>query len=129
MGIFTQFFKGTNSEERRHAVEQDMIRREIVLNRDIFGPVPRGTRREFFCLDRHTWIWYEEWTNSEGVRQNVTTRYVIRPKEILKAQNGGAYQRLTIDEAKNFVEATKTYYSRIKTHLYPTQQNVSKSRA
>ncbi|HMT18986.1 MAG TPA: hypothetical protein PKD20_02755 [Candidatus Saccharibacteria bacterium] len=129
MGIFTQFFKNTNPQDRRHAIQQDMIRREIALNRDIFGPVPQGTRREFFCLDRHTWVWYEEWTDSEGVRQNVTTRYVIRPKEILKAQNGGAYHRLTIDEAQNFVEATKTYYSRVKTHLYPQNQQLSKSRA
>ena len=118
MNIFTQFFKGTNSEERKQAILQDLMRREVALTRDIFGSVPAGTQREFFCLDKHTWVWFEEWTDSQGVRQQVTTRYIVRPKEILKSQNGGAYHLLTIEEAKNFHEATKAYYARIKTHLY-----------
>lgn len=118
MNIFTQFFKGTNNEERKHAILQDLMRREVELTRDIFGSVPQGVRREFFCLDKHTWVWYEEWTDEQGVRRQVTTRYVVRPKEILKSQNGGAYHRLSIDEAKNFHGATQAYFHRVKNHLY-----------
>jgi hypothetical protein len=118
MNIFTQFFTKTNSEERNQAILQDLMRREVALTRDIFGPVPAGTRREFFCLDKHTWIWYEEWTDAQGIRQQMTTRYVVRPREILKSQNGGAYYRLSYEEAQNFQGATQAYYQKIKTHLY-----------
>lgn len=118
MNIFTQFFTKTSSEERNHAILQDLMRREVALTRDIFGPVPAGNRREFFCLDKHTWVWYEEWTDEQGVRRQITTRYVVRPREILKSQNGGAYHRLTIEEAKNFQSATQAYYHKVKTHLY-----------
>jgi hypothetical protein len=101
------------------------MRREADLSRDIFGPVPKNTKREFFCLDKNTWVWFEEWTDDNGKRQQVTTRYVVRPKEILKSQNGGAYQRLTIDEAQNFYNATKAYYKKIKTHLYAEKNPAS----
>jgi hypothetical protein len=117
MNIFTQFFKSNNSEDRKQAILQDLMRREVEVTRDIFGPVPKGVRREFFCLDKHTWVWYEEWTDNGQLKQ-MTTRYVIRPKEILKSQNGSAYRRLTLEEARNFQKATRAYYNKIKTHLY-----------
>jgi hypothetical protein len=118
MNIFTQFFKKTSSDDRKQAILQDLMRREAELTRDIFGPVPRGSRREFFCLDKHTWIWYEEWVDENGQRQQITTRYIVRPKEILKSQNGGAYYRLSIEEAKNFVKAIQVYHRRVTQHIY-----------
>lgn len=118
MSIFTQFFKNGNPEERRQAILQDLIRREVAITSDIFGPVPRGTRREFFCLDKSTWIWYEEWTDQNGQRQSVTTRYVVHDKQIVKSQNGGAYYRLTAEEVRNFHKAIKSYQQKIKTQLY-----------
>ncbi len=123
MNIFTQFFKSTNSEDRKQAILQDLMRREVEVTRDIFGPVPKGVRRDFFCLDRHTWVWYEEWTDDDGQLKQMTTRYVIRPKEILKSQNDGAYRRLSLDEAKNFQKATHSYYQKIKTHLYADKKS------
>lgn len=118
MNIFTQFFKSGTNEGRKQAIIKDLIRRESELSRDIFGPVPKGTRREFFCLDKNTWVWFEEWTNKNGQRQQLTTRYIVRPNEILKSQNGGAYHRLSIEEAQNFHEAAKSYQRKVKTHLY-----------
>ncbi len=118
MNIFTQFFKTGTPEDRKHAITQDLMRREAALTTDIFGPVPQGTRREFFCLDASTWIWYEEWTGQDGHQNVVTTRYVIRPKEILKSQNGGAYSKLAPDEVRNFHKAIVSYEHRVKTQLY-----------
>lgn len=118
MNIFTQFIKKNSSEDRKQAILQDLMRREAELTRDIFGPVPSGGRREFFCLDRHTWIWYEEWVDENGQRQQVTTRYVVRPNEILKSHNGDSYRRLTVAEADNFAKAIETYYKKVKTNLY-----------
>lgn len=118
MNIITQFFKKNSPEDRKKSVTQDLIRRESELTRDIFGPVPRGTRREFFCLDKNTWVWYEEWTDANGKLNQVTTRYVVRPKEIIKSQNGGAYHKLSYDEAHNFHKATHSYYEKVKNGLY-----------
>lgn len=119
MNIFTQFFKGAaNTVDRKQQILQDLMRREAALTRDIFGPVPKGGRREFFRLDRTTWIWFEEWTDANGQRQQVTTRYVVRPKEIVKSQNGGDYYRLTVDEAKNFYRAVEAYRKKVKSGLY-----------
>ena len=118
MNIFTQFFKANDPQHRRAQIEQDLIRRETVVAKDIFGPVPAGRRREFFCLDESTWIWYEEWIDDAGVRRQVSTRYIIRPQEVLKSQNGGEYYRLTTTEFKNFKAAAERYYETVKRNLY-----------
>ncbi len=123
--IFTSFFKSQNGEQRKQLMLQDLMRREVELTRDIFGPVPKGVKREFFCLDQNTWVWYEESADEKGRRQAVTTRYVVRPTEILKSQNGGPYQRLKIDEAKNFQKAAHAYRSKVHENLYDTRKKIA----
>jgi hypothetical protein len=122
MNIFTQFIKRNSHENRKHEIVQDLIRREAEITRDIFGKVPNGTRREFFCLDKNTWIWYEEWADRSGVQNKITTRYIVRPKEIIKSQNGGAYHRLSFEEAKNFNRATNSYLEKVTLGLYAEKQ-------
>lgn len=122
MNIFTQFFKGgaRNNDARNADIQKDLMRREADLNKTLFGPIPDGVIRDFFCLDRNTWIWYEEWVDNSGHTQMVTTRYVVRPTEILKSRNGSAYQRLTLEEARNFQKATSKYSEKVQTELYAT---------
>ena len=129
MNIFTQFLKlGSKAPaDRKQEILKDLMRREADLNKNIFGPVPKGVIRDFFCLDKRTWIWYEEWTDEDGNIQQMTTRYVIRPTEILKSQNGGAYYRLTIAEAKNFQKATAKYAKKVKLDLYATHRSPAKA--
>ena len=62
------------------------IREEAKVGGKVFGPVPEGVRREFFCLDERTWVWHEEWTDENGKPQIRTTRYDVRPHGIFKAQ-------------------------------------------
>ncbi len=128
MNIFTHFFSSKSNKEtvRKQAILKDLMRREADLNKNLFGPVPKGTKRDFFNLDKHTWIWYEEWTDDSGQLQQMTTRYVVRPTEILKSQNGGAYFRLTTDEAKNFQKATDSYIKNAKKNLYATSNSTAK---
>lgn len=103
--------------DRRAEAYRNLIRREAQVGGQLFGPVPKGHRRQFFCLDKHTWIWHEEWTEA-GSHQIRTTRYDIRPDVILKSQDGHHYQRLTMDEVKNFVHAVGTYRQRIAQEVY-----------
>jgi len=99
-------------------VYRNLIRTEAKIGGDIFGPVPVGNRREFFCLDQHTWIWHEEWKDEHGIRQTMTTRYDVRPDVILKSQGGKGYSALSKKEALNLISAAKEYKNRTSRQLY-----------
>jgi hypothetical protein len=119
MNIFTQFFKKQPTHHvREQAFMRELMRRESAIGRELFGPIPQGTKRDFFCLDEHTWVWHEQWIDEFGVKQSVTTRYIIRPTEIVKSQNGGAYHRISEQEADNFEHAVDTYVKRVTTDIY-----------
>lgn len=107
-----------NAEEHRAAeLEREMIRREAKIGGTLFGPVPRGHNRQFFCLDENTWVWHEDWIDAQGKRQSITTRYEVRPDGVLKIQNNQAYQTLGYDEAVNLYRAVELYEQKI-TPLY-----------
>ncbi len=119
MNIITQFFKNNPSRQKTAAqLDHDLMTFEAKVNEELFGPQPQGGKREFFCLDEHTWIWYEEWIDDAGDKHQVTTRYIVRPKEIVKSQNGGAYHRLTLDEAENFKHAVDSYIATSQKEIY-----------
>ncbi len=105
-------------DEREAELYRSLIRREAKIGGELFGPIPEGHRREFFCLDEHTWVWHEEWLDQDGKRQIRTTRYDIRPNGILKAQDGQNYQQVNDSEALRFREAVITYNKRIRSELY-----------
>lgn len=102
-----------SDEDRQAVIERSLLRREAEIGGELFGPVPEGRRREFFCLDKHTWIWYEEWVDKNGQRQNLTTRYDVRPNGVLKLQGGKVYQRLSLQEARNLYQTVELYRQRV----------------
>jgi len=98
---------------------REAIQEEARVGGTLFGPVPEGNRREFFCLDEHTWIWHEEWTDANSIRHARTTRYDVRPQGILKAQDGQPYQALSREEAQHLLHAAYRYNHQIDTQLAP----------
>lgn len=111
----SRVFPGLSQDdaERRWAeFERSLIKFESEIGGKLFGPIPKGHHRRFFCLDRHTWIWHEEW-QEKGQTRIVTTRYDVRPGGILKSQNGQANQRLSPEEAANFYRAVHLYQQRV----------------
>ncbi|PID98962.1 hypothetical protein CSA80_02450 [Candidatus Saccharibacteria bacterium] len=106
-------------ETRRAAIHQNILRDLAKMGGKVFGEIPQGTRREFFCLDRHTWVWHEEWTDAKGVRQIRTTRYDIRPQGIFKAQDGQPYQPVSLEEARRFGAAINEYQRRMHEKFDP----------
>ena len=104
-------------------IEQSLIRMEAKIGGEIFGPVPKGHRRDFFCLDRHTWIWHEEWKDAKGNNNVITTRYNIRPSGVLKSQNNQPYQPLSFSEARNLYKSTELYRNRVNTEYQRMLQN------
>lgn len=114
--MFQKLFKTLNEQktsDRRAEKYRNLIRQEAIIGGQLFGPIPEGHRREFFCLDEHTWVWYEEWTDATGHRQSKTTRYDVRPKGVIKIQDGHPNKNVTLDEARNLYQAVKLYKQRI----------------
>jgi hypothetical protein len=99
-------------EDQTAAIERQLIRREAKIGGKLFGPLPKGHDRQFFCLDEHTWVWHETWTDDNGNPRTLSTRYEVRPEGILKVQNGG-YQQLTRNEVKNLLRAAELYQDRV----------------
>lgn len=103
--------------DRKAELERNLIRHEAKIGGQLFGPVPKGRRREFFCLNQNTWVWHEEWTEA-GQKLTRVTRYDIRPDGILKSQDGRHYRKVELEEALNFQKAAHLYTQRIKKEIY-----------
>ncbi len=114
MNIFTRFFTNYFAKpDSPEDIERELIRREAEIGRTVFGLIPKGVKREFFCLESDTWIWQE---TANG--KTTTTKYRIKKKEIIKSVNGSQYERVSLEEARRFAEATKTYSKRVNRELY-----------
>ena len=109
---------GTSEQEREAELYRNLIRHEARVGGTLFGSVPKGGRREFFCLDERTWVWHEEWLDASGQRQIKTTRYDVRPNAILKAQDGQPYRPVTAQEAKHLYQAATLYGQKVKNEIY-----------
>jgi hypothetical protein len=105
-------------EDRDAQLYQNLIRHEAQIGGTLFGPVPTGHRREFFCLDRHTWVWHEEWTDEAGEYRIMTTRYDIRPAGVVKSQNGQHYQPVYQEEASRLLGAIRLYLKQVNQEIY-----------
>ncbi len=102
------------AEQKRAEIYRALIHHEAKIGGQLFGPIPKDHRREFFCLDEHTWIWHEEWIDEQGNTRIMMTRYDVRPTGIVKSQGGQSYQSLSRDELKNFYRAAKVYTKQVQ---------------
>jgi hypothetical protein len=103
----------------RKLTTRDLIRMESKIGSQLFGPIPAGHRREFFCLDEQTWVWYEEWIDeATGRRQELTTRYELHPNGILKVQDGQPYMVVEGEELRNLAIAIRMYYQQTMQDIY-----------
>jgi hypothetical protein len=120
--MLPKFLPRKDDEQQRAALHKRMLRKEAEIGGKLFGAVPEGHNRQFFCLDEHTWIWHEEWLDQTGQRRAVTTRYNVRPEGVLKQQNGHSYQRLTRQEAQNLYHAAELYDQRVSSFYQRLRQ-------
>jgi hypothetical protein len=98
--------------------ERELIQLESTIGRELFGPVPKGHQREFFCLDETTCIWYEQYKDLNGKTVERTTKYEIQGDRILKGQDGARYSYIEGDELKNLLVAIGMYYERVMRNVY-----------
>jgi len=110
--------RGESLENRQAHLYTNLIRNEAKIGGQLFGPQPKGGKREFFCLDERTWIWHEEWVDEAGKYHMKTTRYDVRPDGVLKAQDGSQYHKVSKAEASRLLEAARLYRDRIYNEMY-----------
>lgn len=108
-----------STEEKEALAHRQILREAAKIGGSVFGPVPKGTRREFFCLDTHTWIWHEEWTDEHKKHHVRTTRYDVRPHGVFKAQDGQSYQKVSRTEAVNLYNAANAYVEAVDSYFVP----------
>jgi hypothetical protein len=118
--MFNKFRAGLTAqkaEQRKATLYRKLLRHEAKIGGQVFGPAPKGGRREFFCLDERTWVWHEEWVDQYGQHQYMTTRYDVRPSGIVKSQNG-QYKSVDTREARHLLQAARQYQQRVNSELY-----------
>lgn len=115
----SDMFKMPTGRPLKKLTERELIQLESEIGSKLFGEVPKGHRREFFCLDKKTWIWYEEWVDPKtNKRSNTTVRYEVHENGILKVQEGARYSFIDGVELDNLLAATRMYYEQVARHVY-----------
>ena len=100
--------KHPKSDDRTEVLRQ-LLHQEARLGGQLFGPIATGSRREFVCLDEHTWMWHEEWRDQNGYIRTIVTRYDILSYGIRKAQDNQPYQYISESEARRLYVAIDLY--------------------
>lgn len=108
-----------NGRPLNKLTERQLIELESEIGSQLFGPIPAGHRRDFFCLDQNTWVWHEEWIDAAtGQHRSSTTRYEVHDTGILKAQDGINYRFIEGEELKNLTLAVRLYYEQVMRGVY-----------
>ncbi|MBR2588897.1 hypothetical protein IKE84_00965 [Candidatus Saccharibacteria bacterium] len=102
---------------RPRLTEADLINAESSLGAMLFGPIPKGHRREFFRFKHNVWIFHESWFEN-GEKRETTITYEVRENGVYKIPLGGEYVKIRGAELENFCRATAEYLKLIKTRLY-----------
>jgi hypothetical protein len=112
-------FQVPKNRPLKKMTERELIQLESEIGAQLFGEIPKGHRREFFCLDEKTWIWYEEWNDPKtNKRQNMTIRYEVHSNGVLKVQEGARYSFIEGAELDNLLAAATIYYEQVARGVY-----------
>lgn len=101
----------------RKLSERELIDAESAIGRQLFGEIPIGHKRDFFCLDEHTWVWHEEWKEGRDTKTQ-TVRYELRGDSIIKISGDNEYSHVQGAELQNLMLAIKLYYEQVLRSVY-----------
>lgn len=105
-------------QQSRATRERALIKREAQVGATVFGPVPAGHYREFFNLDRTTWVWYEQWTDDTNREQRLYTKYEFQSRGVLKTVNNVAKGYVEGPELDRLIDAIKIYRLKVSKQVY-----------
>lgn len=104
---------------RSKLTRRDLIKMESEIGGRLFGLVPKGHQRDFFCLDKNTWVWHEQYIDpSSRKKLSTTIRYEVQDKGVLKIQEGQPYRFVEGQELNNLVWAMHLYYEEVARGIY-----------
>lgn len=107
--------------KRYQQLEREYIEREARIGAEVFGPIPSGHDRQFFCLDKHTWVWHEEWLDQKRKPHAFVIRYEVRSDGIFKRFNNSGLTKISGQELANFDQAVRLYYQEVAKRVYDRQ--------
>ena len=97
------------AKSKTERIQREILEIEAKIGAEIFGPLEKGRKRSFFCLNRYTWVWHEQWIDHQKSVQTMMTYYHIRSTGIVKSSGNNDYKALSEKEFHNFVSAVKNY--------------------
>lgn len=107
------------SAHKRAARLRNLMRKEAQVGSSVFGAVPAGHSREFFCLDAVTWVWSEQWYDpTTKSNQHMLVRYEFQSRGVLKTVNDVTCGYVEGRELKNLVTAIESYAAKVTTEVY-----------
>ncbi len=98
--------------------ERELIQLESEIGRELFGPIAKGHRREFFNTGPRVWIWHEEWRDAAGKLHQMTVKYEVRDDAVWKALPGPRYEKVEGQEFINLRAAIGIYFERVMREVY-----------
>lgn len=111
--IFGKRRKGASLTQTRYK----MIKRESdLVGSRLFGAIPKGHTREFYCLDEHTWVWLEEWKEGTATQRRMV-RYEVLADKVIKNIDG-VYKKVGETELANLRQAIHIYYMEVMRNIY-----------
>jgi len=97
---------------------EQLVNLESAVGARVFGAMPEGHRREFFCHTPTEWFWHEEWVDEYGMPKRQTVRYLVSGGQVLKKQVGQMNTVLAGPELRNFTRAVRKYLREVKREIY-----------
>ena len=124
--VNTDLWRMPKNRPLKPLTERELLKLESEVGARLFGAIPAGHRREFFCLDNRTWIWHEEWAGDDKKLQTSTVRYEINDNGVLKVQEGARYSYLEGEELQNFGLSVRMYYEQVTREVYKRDPSTGK---
>lgn len=124
--VNTDLWRMPKNRPLKPLTERELLKLESEVGARLFGAIPAGHRREFFCLDNRTWIWHEEWVGDDKKLQTSTVRYEINDNGVLKVQEGARYSYLEGEELQNFGLSVRMYYEQVTREVYKRDPSTGK---
>ena len=105
--------------QKKRARIRELMRRESKIGATVFGPVPQGHQRDFFCFDARTWVWAEQWYDHHTKTQkSMQVQYEFQSRGVLKTVDGVAVGFVKAEELAHLLEAIYTYQQRVHQEVY-----------
>lgn len=105
------------TKPKKERIHREVLEIESKIGAEIFGPIEKGRQRSFFCLNRYTWVWHEQWLDNSKAARSMMTYYHIRTNGILKSSGNQDYKPLSTSELNNFIKAAEIYSQTVPQRL------------